>query len=160
MAISYGLLLFIIGGGFPFIGGGLDRIAGAEALVFVPGFASILRISSGEGIPGVGVAPGFMGLLIFDGSGMPGVGVAPLGTAPFELTPGTFAGCWIGLAESPGGKLAGSRLTATGAAFAAGAALAAFAAVSEFTVFAEPPQATENVVATQNADKRAVRFII
>lgn len=138
-----GLLLFIIGCEFDFIIGGLDFMPGVEAFALAPGLPSILRISSAEGIPGVGVAPGFSGLFIFDGSGMPGVGVAPLGTAPLEFTPGTFAGCWIGLAESPGGRFAGSRLTATGAALEAVAlpALDMFA----FVVFASPPHAIENI---------------
>ena len=59
--------------------GVFDFITGVEVLAGAPGLASIFRISSAEGIPGVGVAPGLMGLLIFDGSGIPGVGVAPLG---------------------------------------------------------------------------------
>ena len=117
---------------------------------------SILRISSGDGIPGVGVAPGFAGL-IFEPSGIPGVGVAPFGTAPFEFTPGTFAGCCIGLAESPGGRLAGSSLTATGAALVA----VVFAAVEalEFAVLAAPPQANEKDANRASVDTWTVLFI-
>jgi hypothetical protein len=120
------------------------------------GLPNILRISSGDGIPGVGVAPGFAGL-IFEPSGIPGVGVAPLGTAPFELTPGTFAGCCIGLAESPGGRFAGSRLTATGAAFVA-VVFAAFEAL-EFEVLAAPPQANEKDANRASVDIWTVLFI-
>ncbi len=146
-----GLLLFIIGG--------TDFMPGVDALAFVPGLPSILRISSAEGMPGVGVAPGFNGLLSFDASGIPGVGVAPLGTAPLEFTPGTFAGCWIGLAERPGGKLAGSKLTATGAAFDELVAFAAVAAL-EFAVFAAPPHANENIADKQSVKIKADRFMI
>lgn len=146
-------MLFIIVGGFDFIIGGLEFATFALA----GGLPSIFRISSGDGIPGVGVAPGFAGL-IFEPSGIPGVGVAPFGTAPFELTPGTFAGCWIGLAESPGGRFAGSRLTATGAAFVAGlfAAVEAF----EFVVFSAPPQANEKAANRARVDTCRVLFII
>lgn len=145
-------------GGPDFIIGEFDFIDGDAVLAFAPGLPSILRISSAEGIPGVGVAPGFIGLLIFDASGIPGVGVAPLGTVPLELTPGTFAGCWIGLAESPGGKLAGSRLTATGAAFEA----VAFPAVDvlAFVVFAPPPHAIENIAYEPSIRIKADLFII
>ena len=120
------------------------------------GLPNILRISSGEGIPGVGVAPGFAGL-IFEPSGIPGVGVAPFGTAPFEFTPGTFAGCWIGLAESPGGRLAGSRLTATGAGFVA----VVFAPVEAlvFAVLAAPPQANEKDANRARVEIWTVLFI-
>lgn len=45
-----------------------------------------LRISSGEGIPGVGVGPFFGPFFISSGLGMPGVGVAPFGM--FAITVG------------------------------------------------------------------------
>ena len=68
------------------------------------------RISSGEGIPGVGVAPGFGFTFTFAGSGMPGVGVAPGWPCVFEA--GIFPLKITGLFEIPGGRFAAFRLTA------------------------------------------------
>jgi len=73
-----------------------------------------LRKVSGSGIPGVGVAPGLKGFLIFAASGIPGVGV-PLGTLLASFGSGipgvVFADGAIGLVEKPGGKLFASTLT-------------------------------------------------
>lgn len=86
-------------------------LVGGGGLLTLPlGCAICRRIVSVSGIPGVGVAPGFIGLFISFGSGIPGVGVAPLGAA-FIACPGggmpgvVFAEGGIGLVESPGGKL-------------------------------------------------------
>jgi len=72
-------------------------------------------ISSGVGMPGVGVAPGLNGFRRFAGSGMPGVGVAPFGTlfAAFGSgIPGVvFADGGIGLVDSPSGKWLASTAT-------------------------------------------------
>ena len=78
------------------------------------GIPIALRSSSGEGIPGVGVAPGFRGFLSSSGLGIPGVGVAPFGSGVrLAGMPGVlFADGGSGLAERPGGMLAGSRFTA------------------------------------------------
>jgi hypothetical protein len=79
--------------------------------------SSCRRSSSGDGMPGVGVAPGLIGLFISAGSGMPGVGVVPRVTifAAFAAgIPGVgvpFSG--RGLVEIPGGRFAGSTLTIT-----------------------------------------------
>jgi len=72
------------------------------------------RISSGEGIPGVGVTPGFMPFLSSSGLGIPGVGVAPLGTAVgLAGIPGVDASViGTGLVDNPGGRLLLSSLTA------------------------------------------------
>jgi len=106
-----GLLLFIIGRSPPFIDGGAP-------FTLVGGLASIFRISSGEGMPGVGVAPGLKGLRSSAGLGIPGVGVVPFGATAFALTPCTFAPICTGLAESPGGMFAGSISVVVGAALA------------------------------------------
>ncbi len=85
----------------------------AELLAF-GGVPICLRISSGEGIPGVGVTPGFIGFFISAGLGMPGVGVAPFGRlATVAGMPGVeaFDG-GIGEVDNPGGRFAGSILTA------------------------------------------------
>jgi hypothetical protein len=70
---------------------------------------SCLRSSSGLGIPGVGVAPGFMAFRSSSGLGIPGVGVAPLGTllafAGSGIPGVEFDDGAIGLALNPGGKL-------------------------------------------------------
>ena len=68
-------------------------------------------------MPGVGVAPGFMGLPIVLGSGMPGVGVVPFGKT-FTWFAGGIPGVvlvdgGIGLVDSPGGKLLASMVTFT-----------------------------------------------
>jgi hypothetical protein len=55
------------------------------------------RMVSGSGIPGVGVAPGFIILFASFGSGIPGVGVAPFGSA---LT--AFAAGIPGVDSGPG----------------------------------------------------------
>ena len=94
-------------------------------------------ISSGEGIPGVGVTPGLRPFLSVAGSGMPGVGVAPFGKLAIvggipgvELPEG-----WIGSELSPGGILAGSSF------------MALFALALEFAAFVGPelPQAVKNI---------------
>ena len=85
----------------------------AEFVAF-GGVPICLRNSSGVGIPGVGVTPGFMGFFISAGLGMPGVGVAPFGTlATVAGMPGVdaFDG-GIGEVDNPGGRFAGSILTA------------------------------------------------
>jgi len=99
-----GFILFIMGTSFP----------GGAVLMFA-GLAIIRFISSGEGIPGVGVRPGLIPFFNCSGLGMPGVGVVPFGIwiEPFEGIPGAFAGGETGCTDSPGGKLALSRVTAT-----------------------------------------------
>ena len=62
---------FIIGSG---------ELSDADAFGFFGGNPICFRISSGEGIPGVGVTPGFGFFLSSASLGMPGVGVAPFGT--------------------------------------------------------------------------------
>ncbi len=71
------------------------------------------RSSSGEGIPGVGVTPGFIGFLSSAGLGIPGVGVAPFGTViGLAGIPGVGVPViGTGLVESPGGRLLLSRVT-------------------------------------------------
>ena len=67
------------------------------------------RRVSGSGIPGVGVAPGFIFRFANLGSGIPGVGVAPFGRAvtPFAEIPGVvFADGGIGDMENSGGMFA------------------------------------------------------
>lgn len=99
-------------------------------------------ISSGEGIPGVGVTPGLRPFLSVAGSGMPGVGVAPFGKLAIvggipgvELPDG-----WIGSGFSPGGILAGSSF------------MALFALTLEFVLAGpELPQATENIAIARAA---------
>lgn len=74
-------------------------------------------------MPGVGVAPGLNGFLRLAGSGIPGVGVAPFGSL-FAFAGSGIPGVelpdgWIGVVESPSGRLFGSTFTApTPAAFA------------------------------------------
>ena len=72
-----------------------------------------LRNSSGEGIPGVGVTPGFIGFFSSAGLGIPGVGVAPFGTViGLAGIPGVGVPViGTGLVESPGGRLLLSRVT-------------------------------------------------
>jgi hypothetical protein len=71
------------------------------------GIPICLRSSSGEGIPGVGVAPGFRGFLSSSGLGIPGVGVAPFGSGVrFAGMPGgKLADGGSGLVDNPGGML-------------------------------------------------------
>ena len=73
------------------------------------------RISSGLGIPGVGVAPGLNGFFNVSGSGIPGVGVPPFGKtfAAFGSgIPGVeFDDGAIGLVDKPGGRLLASTVT-------------------------------------------------
>lgn len=83
----------------------------------VPSFGCMpicLRISSGDGIPGVGVTPGFIGFFISSGLGMPGVGVAPLGTLiGVAGIPGVGVPViGTGLVDRPGGRLLLSNVTA------------------------------------------------
>jgi hypothetical protein len=106
-----------------------------------------LRMVSGSGIPGVGVAPGFSGFPSVFGSGMPGVGVVPFATfaLPGAGIPGVeFPVGTIGLAESPGGRL-----------FASTACIV-FRFALEFAVFefvpASPPQAAARAVHAATAD--------
>ena len=58
---------------------GVDGLSEVVAFGFFGGNPICLRISSGEGIPGVGVTPGFTFFLSSASLGIPGVGVAPLG---------------------------------------------------------------------------------
>jgi len=71
------------------------------------------RISSCEGIPGVGVTPGLMPFFIVAGSGIPGVGVAPLGKlVTVGGIPGVvFADGGIASGFRPSGMFAGSNAT-------------------------------------------------
>lgn len=78
-------------------------------MVFAAGLLNAFRISSAEGIPGVGVVPGFAAFFISAGLGIPGVGV--VGLLAFA---GTFAGV-NGLAERPGGMFAGSNFAGVAA---------------------------------------------
>jgi len=90
-------------------GYGVLLVPGGTALILRGGMPICFRSVSGEGIPGVGVSPGFTPFLISSGPGMPGVGVVPFGNAaaPLAGIPGTpFTGS--GLPESPGGIFAGS----------------------------------------------------
>ena len=77
------------------------------------GIPICLRSSSGEGIPGVGVAPGFRGFLSSSALGIPGVGVAPFGSgARFAGIPGGRLPGGNGLIDNPGGMFAASMFTA------------------------------------------------
>jgi hypothetical protein len=89
--------------------------------------------------------------LISAGLGIPGVGVAPLGNCEtFAGMPGVaFADSGTGLAESPGGRLFGSRLTV--------AVLFEFDAAFVFAGVPEPqpkPDATsrKHIVVIRNLD--------
>jgi len=84
-----------------FIIGTLFDIGGVFAFVLAAGLPNALRISSAEGMPGVGVVPGFAAFFISAGLGIPGVGVVDL------LALVAFADV-IGLADRPGGIFAGS----------------------------------------------------
>lgn len=65
-------------------------------------------------MPGVGVAPGFRGLLSVLGSGIPGVGVAPFGNTFMALAGGMpgveFVEGGIGEVLNPSGKFCGTVL--------------------------------------------------
>lgn len=95
----------------------MSLLAGDGVLTFTEGFCIWRRSVAGSGIPGVGVAPGFIGFPNVFGSGIPGVGVAPFGItfiAPGAGMPGVeLADGGRGLAESPGGMLFASTRTAT-----------------------------------------------
>lgn len=79
--------------------------------MILAGCPSIRLISSGDGMPGVGVRPGLKGFFNWSGLGIPGVGVVPLAGCPrFAGTPGALAGRFTGLADRPGGMFAGSRV--------------------------------------------------
>lgn len=96
------------------------------------------RSVSGSGIPGVGVAPGFIGFPSVFGSGMPGVGVPPFGAIATWFAAGIpgveLAEGGSGLVESPGGMLAAFTVTLT----------FVFAAVFEFgAVVLQADAATE-----------------
>ncbi len=89
---------------------GTSDVAEFDVLSGVP---ICLRSSSGEGIPGVGVTPGFTGFFSSSGLGIPGVGVAPFGILAITAgMPGVdaFDG-GTGEVESPGGRFTGSTLT-------------------------------------------------
>ena len=81
-----------------------------------------LLISSGLGIPGVGVAPGLNGFFRVSGSGIPGVGVPPFGNtfAAFGSgIPGVeFDDGAMGLVDNPGGRLFASTVTLPAPTFA------------------------------------------
>lgn len=100
--VGFGFMPFIMGASFP---GG--------AVFILAGFAIIRLISSGDGIPGVGVRPGLIPFFNFSGLGMPGVGVVPVGrgTAPLAEIPGAFAAGVTGWIDRPGGKFALSSVT-------------------------------------------------
>lgn len=61
-------------------------------------------------MPGVGVAPGFLGLFSVLGSGIPGVGVAPFGSTTPAFAGGipgvVFVDGAIGAVENSGGTFA------------------------------------------------------
>jgi hypothetical protein len=57
----------------------LGAVAGVLAFTFAGLWPIWRRIVSWSGIPGVGVAPGFIGLPAVLESGIPGVGVPPFG---------------------------------------------------------------------------------
>ena len=82
--------------------------------MLVGGKFSCLRNSSGDGIPGVGVAPGFFGLFSSASLGIPGIGVAPRGSAVTVggIPAAEFVVIGTGLPDSPGGIFAGSIFTA------------------------------------------------
>ncbi len=110
-------------------------------------------ISSGDGIPGVGVAPGFIFTFTFAGSGIPGVGVAPGRTvlAPVPITVLPFI--MIGLLEIPAGRFEPLRFTGPTPTMFTPFAMFAF----ESTV--EPqPESTPNVAA--RSVKSAMYLII
>ena len=87
-----------------------------------------MRISSADGIPGVGVVPGLACFFSSAGLGIPGV-VAGFGEDPFAAgTFATFAGD-KGVVEMPAGKFAGTALTG----------IATFAFVTFAFLFAEFP---------------------
>jgi hypothetical protein len=142
------LLLFIIGGVLVFffiIGGAFtsEPEAGLPLIIFLS--------SSGEGMPGVGVAPGLNGFLSSASLGMPGVGV-PFGNFEFAAAPGApFAFVITGLAEMPGGMFAGSSFTSAGFAFEF-----AFAEAVEFDD-APPPQPNKNNVNRKN--EKIMKFL-
>ena len=130
-------------------------IAGGAAFTFEPAGGLPLIIffsSSGDGIPGVGVAPGLKGFFNSASLGIPGVGV-PFGD--FELA---FASCALfapftitGLAEIPGGMFAGS--SGISAAFT-------FALLLAFTfelAGALPPQPNKNKPVRQS--KKIKQFL-
>ena len=83
--------------------------AGGGALTFVFLWFICRRSVSGSGIPGVGVAPGFIWTFTFAGS-MPGVGVGPFSTTlawPGGGMPGVDSPeGWIGIGCIPAGMLA------------------------------------------------------
>jgi hypothetical protein len=111
------------------------------------------RISSGLGIPGVGVAPGLNGLFRFAGSGIPGVGVVPFGIlfATFGSgIPGVvFVDGCIGLVERPSGKLLASTVTLP---------LPAFGFELAFELTVDPSDEHEAASIDMDKRKRPTRF--
>jgi len=111
----------------------------------------IRLISSGDGIPGVGVAPFLTPFFISASLGIPGVGVAPFGI--FAITvgmPGAPAFVAIGAALSPGGKLLLSSLTSVADLFE-----------FEFAFDAvEPPHDMAIAVAIKRIKRAKIRIIL
>lgn len=120
----------------------------AGGIVFTTRFIC-RRISSGEGIPGVGVAPGFGFTFTFAGSGMPGVGVAPGCPGTFEA--GILPLKITGLFEIPGGRFVAFRLTVP----MPGGRFAAFAFGSGVV-----PQAVKTMNVVANNNNKEITFII
>lgn len=104
-------LLFIIGTSaflLLFIIGTTAFTGGRAVLAFDKGCPRALRISSADGIPGVGVVPGLCFRFNSSGLGIPGVG-DPFGTGvEFEADPGETGDGEIGSNEIPGGIFGGS----------------------------------------------------
>ena len=118
----------------------------------VPAFGCIpicLRISSSDGMPGVGVTPGFIGFFNSTSLGIPGVGVAPFGTLiGLAGIPGVGVPViGTGLVERPGGRLLLSSVTARLAL-----PLALFDGVD--------PQAVNNTAAVNVSRSREILIII
>lgn len=92
---------------------GVSVVAAGDGVPSLGCIPICLRISSGEGMPGVGVTPGFIGFLSSSGLGIPGVGVAPFGIdIGLAGIPGVgvpFNG--TGLVDKPAGKLVLSSVT-------------------------------------------------
>lgn len=119
---------------------------GGGGPVIVLGWLSCRRAASGS-IPGVGVAPGFLGLLAFFGS-IPGIGPLATTFAFFGSIPGVeFPDGGTGLVDIPGGN-------SLGPAFAIFALADAF----EFCGSTEPQAILSKKVKQINTRKR--NFVI
>lgn len=103
-------------------------------------------------MPGVGVAPGFIGFRNSASLGMPGVDV-PFGSMEFafELSAVFAPSTMTGFVEIPGGIFAGSSFTSAGLRFAL-----AFAAASEFAGDV-PPQPNKNK--TKRQSEKIIKFL-